>query len=70
MYISLVIIYTKYTGWCQNDFNVRAYNRHDAAHDPDRAHQHRAGLAVGGEVVLNPLYILYRERENREENVH
>jgi hypothetical protein len=26
MYISLVIIYTKYTGWCQNDFNVRAYN--------------------------------------------
>jgi hypothetical protein len=24
LYISLVIHHTKYTGWCQNDFNVHA----------------------------------------------
>jgi hypothetical protein len=48
LYISLVIIYTKYTGWYQNDFNVHRRATLEAL-APWRANGTVAGIFLGDE---------------------
>ena len=44
----------KYTGWYQNDFNVRGYDPGPGVlHVEQRLHP--AGLAVGGRLIQMPL---------------
>jgi hypothetical protein len=58
--ITLVILYTKYTGWCQNDFNVYAQVAAVplCAEWPARPRE-LARLAMGGGVIQTPLSIFY-----------
>ena len=58
LYISLVILLTKYTGWRHNDFNVHAQTEdaRRSTHAPrPSAEQHRGrGLAqLGGSLALS-----------------